>query len=88
MTTIFDKGMSHTSILHRLKAGLSIEEALTKPLKSNVRSITAFGETRTVKKWAEHLGINYSTLANRIRRGMTPEEAISKPLKVAVQKSN
>lgn len=38
--------------------------------------VAAFGETHTMKEWAEITGLNYSTLRARLRRGETSEEAL------------
>jgi hypothetical protein len=46
--------------------------------KSNVRTITYNGETKTIAQWAETLGINYQTLYNRIFDYNIPiEEALT-----------
>ena len=42
--------------------------------------ITANGETKTIKEWAETLGCKPSTIHSRIRRGMSDEEAVTTPL--------
>jgi len=66
-----------------------IERALTantrpkKPSKSKIDtdSITAFGETKTLKEWADHIGISYPTLYQRLDKGWPEEKALSKPVR-------
>jgi len=39
--------------------------------------LTAYGETHTLREWAEILGIEYNKIYMRMYRGMTFEEAVS-----------
>lgn len=50
--------------------------------RTNNRKYTYNGETKTLKQWAEDLGIDRTTLTYRIdKSGMTFEEAIAKPIR-------
>lgn len=41
------------------------------------RTITAYGETRTIKEWAEIAGVSDSAINNRLRAGLSPEECVA-----------
>lgn len=42
-----------------------------------IMTITANGETLTVREWAERLGVKPKTIYARIQRGYTPEQAVT-----------
>lgn len=42
---------------------------------------TAYGETKTIKEWADEMGITPNTLRRRIKRMGTLEDAISLDVK-------
>lgn len=44
------------------------------------RFITAFGQTKTMKEWAEFVGISYNSLRWRLNHGYSPEDALTKIL--------
>lgn len=46
--------------------------------RSNKRFVTAFGQTKHIKEWAEDAGLTWEALWHRLRT-MTPEEAVTKP---------
>ncbi len=48
--------------------------------RRNARRVTAFGETKTVKEWAEQYNMPTGTLAQRLYSGVAPEDALTKPL--------
>lgn len=75
------------------KSKMTLLEALTKPLYSTLRgadfyrkrksnrTVTAFGQTKTLVEWSEEYNIAAAVLGARItRRGMTPEQALTTPL--------
>lgn len=50
------------------------------PLISKDQPITAWGSTRTLREWAEYLGVSPAGIRSRIyKKGMTPHEAVTKP---------
>lgn len=72
----------------RIKAGWSVELALTSPVNKaesqrmrKARKYTAFGETHTIREWAKHplCRCGYGTLANRLNRGAELEIALTTP---------
>lgn len=74
-------GLSKALVRTRLfEYGLSIEEALTRPLRahlanlrddisrSGAKPLTVNGETHTLNEWARRIGISRTTLSGRIKR--------------------
>ncbi|MEW5884465.1 MAG: hypothetical protein AB1725_09615 [Armatimonadota bacterium] len=71
----------------RLRTGMTPEEAITAPpyqAPGNRNSIlvTAFGESKNIRRWAQdkRCKVSYYTLVQRIRTGMDPEMAITAPV--------
>lgn len=54
------------TLARRLKHGMSIEEAVSKPLRR--RFITHNGRTQSLSEWARELGIHPSSLCDRLKR--------------------
>ena len=46
--------------------------------RRNSRSISAFGETKTIPEWAESTGLSYYTIYLRLKSGVSPEDALSR----------
>jgi hypothetical protein len=70
----------------RLRAGMKPEDAITSPPyqapgNRNCILVTAFGETKNIRRWAQdrRCKVSYYTLVQRIRTGMDPELAIKSP---------
>lgn len=61
-------GINPSTIQNRISKGMTIEEALTKPIakKGENRLITYQGKTQSLKRWAEELGISYKVLMDRL----------------------
>lgn len=81
-------GINHQTVYARIRKGMSIEKALTIPIKkeksqlSGNLAITFRRQTMPLKQWAKVLGINYSTLHNRLRiRKMPLKKAFLMPVK-------
>lgn len=55
--------------------------------RSDNRTLTYNGETKTISEWAEITGIHKTTLLNRSNRGWTDEEVITKPLRTDKRRS-
>lgn len=70
-----ERGINRKTLQQRLGNGLSMEEALSKPLYKG-KFYTYKGKTMFIKEWAKELNINYVTLACRLKRGIPFEEAI------------
>ena len=70
-----EKGMSARTVADRVfKQGLTIEEALTKPLKE---TFYHNGRDLTITEWSRFSGISTSTLYNRIKiQKLSMEEAL------------
>jgi predicted DNA-binding transcriptional regulator AlpA len=82
-----ETGVNRRTIYYRMKAGLSTEEALglTGKFKGKSQrpaslSVTAFGETKTLKEWSDATGISRDTLYQRIRKGWAPERIVGESL--------
>lgn len=77
-------GLASATLAGRLKGGQTPEEAFT-PRKLKKCSLlakiyTLNGESGTLKKWGERLGMKASTLRDRISSGLwTLEEALTTP---------
>lgn len=68
-----ESGINYNTVKDRLKRGMSLEEALSKPIKDNTDSMAQI---------ARDNNINIGTLRDRInKQGMTLEEALKTPLK-------
>ena len=72
--TMEENGVDRNTVSCRLKWGLTLEEALTKPKKRGRQYVYP----EWIYKEANKNGISYSALGNRIRSGMSLEEACTK----------
>lgn len=70
--------INRSTLSARLKNGMSIEEAITKPLAGHN---TVGKHTGSLRELAEIYGIKFPTLIARLQRGMSLEEALTKPVK-------
>jgi hypothetical protein len=76
-------GVAGTTIHNRLRAGWSVERALTTPA-DRVRRIEWNGESRTVAEWSKVLGISKGVLHARLgQMGWPVEKAFTTPVKAA-----
>jgi hypothetical protein len=74
-------GLSRQVIFGRIKKGWPLDQVL-RPVHDRAgpppETIVAFGESLTIKQWAEKTGIPEPTIRGRLRRGRwTPERAVS-----------
>lgn len=75
------------SVVRRVAAGQSIDEALVNPADEEPPLSDAArgklfqlnGEQRTLKEWSEVVGVAYHTLRKRLFQGMTLDEAVHQP---------
>lgn len=75
-----DDGM----IRKRLGKGMTPEEAISTPVPPIRKGdVTAWGESKSLKAWAEdgRCSVSAELIGSRLRAGATPEEAISGPMK-------
>lgn len=64
-----ETGIPSGTILYRLKAGWTVEDALTTPVREMEACVlTHAGKTQTLTEWSEELGVPYQTLYARIGR--------------------
>ena len=72
-------GIQRGTIAARLKAGVSVRDALTRPVgkPANARRLQFRGQTKTVKGWAKYLGIPLGTITTRLARDWSVAEALS-----------
>lgn len=75
--------MDRAVIKDRLRAGWSINDVLTTPVKFQNKGITFNEETHTWKEWSEITGISYKTLTNRYYEA---NWSVDKTLTTPVQK--
>lgn len=68
-------GIPYTTVLHRLDAGMSIEESLLSELKSQRKVKVNNVEYKSIADAARACNISYRKFSSRIRNGWTPEEA-------------
>lgn len=79
-------GLKPTTIQGRLKAGWSVEQALSTPPTHNpprpkvFTLLTHQGKTQRLIDWAKELGIKDTTLGERLRSGWSVEQALMTPV--------
>lgn len=74
--------INRTVIKDRLKAGWSVEETLTTPVKFQNKGITFNKETHSWREWSEITGIQYKTLISRYYdAGWTVKRTLTEPVK-------
>lgn len=78
--------VSHTALFLRLRSGMPPRTAITLPPqreggRRTVRTISAFGERRTLAEWSRdsRCRVTSECLGARLRRGIRPEAAIATP---------
>lgn len=74
------KGIRYHTLYMRIRRGKTMEEALSMDLEYICpvpATITAGGETLTVKEWARRLCVSRDCIYQRIMRGMSPESAVT-----------
>lgn len=71
-------GIDVDTLLVRLNAGWSVEDAMTRPTW-NQKSITYRGQTLTVMEWSRLTGINRRTISYRLSKGWPPSRVLAKP---------
>lgn len=81
-----NSGVSQQLFLKRMRAGMSIQEALKPAVRgprnisrSNAMRITYKDETLTLAQWEVRTGLARRTLAQRIKLSWTPEEILETP---------
>ncbi len=76
-------GCSVSQLSKRLRSGMSVEEALTKPFTKRNQGcvggqlIEFQGKKQSLSEWAREKGINFSTLYGRLRKGWSVERMLS-----------
>ena len=68
-------GFGHSTIILRLKSGMTVDEALSTPVLV-AETVTFRGRTHTVAEWSKELGIPFKTIRNRIRQKLPPAEIL------------
>ena len=75
-----DYKQDYGTITHRLKQGMSIEEALNKETKAKAYSITINGITKNLKAWCKEYNISEDAVRHRIKdERLSIEQAITMP---------
>ena len=76
-------GCSVSQLSKRLRSGMSVEEALTKPFTKRNQGrvggqlIEFQGKKQSLSEWAREKGISFSTLYGRLRKGWSVERMLS-----------
>ena len=75
--------ISYYVVARRLALGWTIDDALTKPVRTlrRNRRLTAFGRTHTLSEWAKEFGIKYATLWGRLNDDQSIEDALTTALR-------
>ncbi len=73
-------GISAMAIRARLRAGWSMERALTCTIREGVR-LRFRGKTRTLAEWAHRLGTSRRTIGERLRRGWSVNRTLTTPIR-------
>ena len=68
-------GIPYTTFLHRLDAGMSVDEAMQRELKSQKKIIIKNIEYSSMAKAAKAYNVPHNTFVARIKNGWTPEQA-------------
>ena len=78
--------VSRTVFLGRIRRGWAAERAMTEtPRPAPVCGVTAFGETKSVPKWAQdpRCLVDEPCLRSRLTKGESPEAAMGRPSRLA-----
>ena len=71
LTQICDHfGIKKETAKHRLRRGMSVEEAIKTPVRS-AKQYTVNGFTGSLKEVSEHFGASYSVVEQRLKSGMS-----------------
>lgn len=76
-------GIHRNVVEHRIKKGMSVEQALIKPTRHYVpkgldtRLVTIDGETRSFAAWTRHFKIHRNTAITRVERGLSLLDALT-----------
>lgn len=68
--------LTYDAVHQRMKKGMSLEEALKKPMRKNCY-MTLDGETKTASEWSRIKGIPLTTLFYRVNHGWSDERALT-----------
>lgn len=82
-------GIGHSTILHRLSIGWSVERALSTPVGPTAgRMLTYQGKTQRMAAWAKELGLPGYVIRQRLAKGWSIEDALgTPPLRVGQKRS-
>ena len=72
-------GMNVVTLKKRLNNGLSVEEAITKPIRKN-HLITHNGETHNITEWENILGFKHGLIKERLRKNWTIKQVLETPV--------
>jgi len=87
-----ETGLKVDTIQDRIRNGWSVEEAVSiKPLSHgcnrNYEGVTAFGQTKSITKWAREYGIAPNTVRRRLALGFGLEYALKIPTEHSKRKT-
>lgn len=74
-------GMQKATLHSRLRSGMSLEQAIEKPVRKGLSVLYRGKIYRSIKALAGELGISYTLLWKKIKKGIAVEEAVEYLLK-------
>ena len=71
-------GLNPSTVYYRVhRSGWPLAKALHTTEDGHAKYITALGETRTIRQWAESSGLTTNCIHQRLNRGWPPDDAVS-----------
>jgi len=77
--THVERETGNMNLARRVRAGMTIEQAIAKPVRATRRLITHNGETLNCHEWSLRLGGERSLVATRLYGGWSESDAVSVP---------
>ena len=86
-----DYGITPVTIMLRLKQGMNVVTAITKPMPARPgdqlpepnygpETLTHEGRTQTLSQWSDETGLRAGIIRSRIRMGWTAQRTLTEPL--------
>ncbi|WP_300627302.1 hypothetical protein [Pseudomonas sp.] len=74
-----EAGIKESTFYNRLDAGMTPDEAASKPVRKHNATLLIDDEERTVVEWAKIAGVSQSTMRNRVRAGIIGRALLRPP---------
>jgi len=75
-----DTGMKESTLYNRLKAGLTVDEASSKPVREHNATLIIDGVEKTLVDWAAVAGVTRKTIRNRMNAGLVGADVLRPPI--------